>query len=155
MKGQAWGIFPQESLSWVWTGEEHSHEIAAVPRGSQAESRASCSVGISTVPLQTQLSETLQWPLLLLPYLGTCIQMQIDLNPINPFQPCVRVWMCAMPHVCEQTSHTYLYLYKFSLGHFKPHPHSPNFQMRRNAYFPRQLCQLLLCSSYKYFIADI
>lgn len=61
MKGQAWGIFPLKS-PFPGCGQERStYEIAAaVPRGRQAESRASRSVGISTVPLQTQLSETLQ-----------------------------------------------------------------------------------------------
>lgn len=66
--------------------------------------------------------------LLLLPYLGTCIQMQIDLNPINPFNH-VCECECVHAHVCEQTSHTYLYLYN-SLGTIKPH-HSQNFQMRK------------------------
>lgn len=143
MKGQAWGIFPLKS-PFPGCGQERStYKIAAVvPRGRQAESRASCSVSTSTVLLQTQLSESLS-DLLLLPYLGNRIQMQIDLNPANPFNH-VCECACVHAHVCEQTSHTYLYLYKFSLGRLNPPPPLPKFSNEEKCLFSQATFSIAL-----------
>lgn len=97
-EGPGLGNLPPQRVPFPGCGQERStYEIAAAAYLVAAGwSRASCSVGISTVPLQTQLSGLFS-DLLLLPYLGTCIQMQIDLNPINPFN------MCASVNVCTRT----------------------------------------------------
>lgn len=64
------------------------------------------------------ISKTVFSDLLLLPYLRKCIQMQIALNPINPFNHvCECVCLCVRPHACEHTAHMYLHLHKFSLEH--------------------------------------
>lgn len=50
---------------------------------------------------------------LLLPlYLGNCIQMQIDLNPINPFNHvCESACMCVCPRTFVNTHHTCICTY--------------------------------------------
>jgi hypothetical protein len=67
------------------------------------------SVGISTVLLQT-IIKTVFGDLLLLLYLGNCIQMQINLNPINPLNHvCECACLCARPFV--STHHTCICTY--------------------------------------------
>lgn len=66
----------------------------------------------SNTAIQTVFSD-----LSLLPQWGNCIQMQMDLNPMTPFSHASEyACVCVRAHVCEHTSHTYLHLYKFSLG---------------------------------------
>ena len=72
------------------------------PPGTWVSPGVSGSVGISAKLLQMQLSRQVFSDLLLLLYLGNSIQMQIGLNPINPFNH-VCASVCASVYVCAHS----------------------------------------------------
>lgn len=100
--------------AWTWLWEERLQDgRVAKPGASRCWHQYSAS---SNTIIKTVFSD-----LSLLPYRGNCIQMQIDLNPINPFNHvCECTRLCVHAHVREHTSHMHLHLHKFSLEHLNP-----------------------------------
>lgn len=105
----------------MWTWEEYPQCACLLHLLAAWVSQGVLLCGHQYSASSNTIIKTVFSDLLLLPYLGNSIQMQIDLNPINPLNHvCDCVCLRVHPRICEHVSHTYLHLYIFSQEHLNP-----------------------------------